>query len=66
METEVHPDDFFLILSKVLYELPDILDGMIFTYEISHSLRSDFPVWMEKFIDEIDEDEGVFHDSERE
>ncbi len=61
MESETDPDNLFSDRSEVIDESSDISECAIFFVEFPHSLRRDLPIWMEEFVDEIDEDECARH-----
>ncbi len=61
MKTEMHPDDFLMLLSKNIDEFPDICYSTVFCDEFSHSKGSYFSFGMEEFIDKIDEDKSAWH-----
>ena len=63
MKSEMNPDDFFIIFSKKINEFFRISDHSIFFTKLSHTLRSDLSIRMEKFIDEVDENKGARHRS---
>ena len=61
MESQMYPDDFFLIGSECIDKFFSILDSsMIFT-ELSHTLRRDLAISMEEFVDEVDDDKCTGH-----
>ncbi len=61
MESETDPDNLFSDRSEVIDESSDISECAIFFVEFPNSLRRDLPIWMEEFVDEIDEDECARH-----
>jgi hypothetical protein len=65
MESEMHPDDFFSVFSEYIDEFSCILDGSIFATELSHSLRCDLTIWVEKLVDEVDDDKCARHRVQR-
>lgn len=61
MESEVNPDNFLFICSKVIDKFSDILESIVFFYKYTHSSRANLPIWMKEFIDKVDDYECSFH-----
>lgn len=61
MKSEMDPYDLFVIFSECIHEFLRVLEGSVYFAKSTHSLWSDFPIGMEKFMDKVDEYESSSH-----
>lgn len=61
MESEMYPDYLFVIFSKYINKFFYVFNSSIVFTKFAHTLRGDFPISMEEFVDEIDDDKCTRH-----
>ena len=57
----MYPYDVLFVHSECIDKPFCILDSSIIFTELSHTLGCDLAVWMEEFVDEVDDDECARH-----